>query len=137
TAAACIPAYSARLGHDRVYWLPLACSPTFHQPLGLSEAASDFVISANWYQNQALLWGVETVLEPLWRAGYTLTLFCYASFMWPLPYQRFWRGETSCRTVAEQYRYGRVVHRIGLNNQRRGMDRGAPKAMTGMGGVEG
>ena len=130
TDAACIPAYCARLGHDRVYWLPLACSPTFHQPLGLSEAASDFVISANWYQNQARLWGVETVVEPLWRAGYTLTLFCYASFMWPLPYQRFWRGETSCRAVADQYRHGRVV--LGLNNQRRGMDRRAQTHMTSM-----
>ena len=85
TDAACIPAYCAHLAHDRVFWLPLACSPVFHQPLGLVDGASDCVISANWYRNQARLWGVETVVEPLWRAGYTLALFCYASFMWPPP----------------------------------------------------
>ena len=130
TDAACIPSYRVRLGHDRVFWLPLACSPAFHHPLGLVEAASDFVISANWYQNQARLWGVETVVEPLWRAGYTLTLFCYTAFMWPPPYHPFWQGETSCRTVAEQYRHGRVV--LGVNNQRSGMDGREKTYMTSM-----
>lgn len=130
TDAACIPFYSTRLGHDRVFWLPLACSPAFHHPLALVNGASDFVISANWYQNQARLWGVETVVEPLWRAGYRLTLFCYASFMWPPQYRGFWRGETSCRTVAEQYRHGHVV--LGRNNQRSGMDGRGKTYMTSM-----
>jgi spore maturation protein CgeB len=130
TDLACIPSYVARLGHDRVFWLPLACSPAFHHPLAPVEGASDFVISANWYQNQARLWGVETVVEPLWRAGHSLTLFCYAAFMWPPQYRGFWRGETSCRTVAEQYRHGRVV--LGLNNQRSGMDGRDKTYMTSM-----
>src|SRR5260370_10894912 len=92
TDEACIPKYFELLGHNRVFWLPLACSPEFHHPFELANEVSDFVISANWYQNQARLWGVETVVEPLLRAGYTLTLFCYESFMWPPQHRPFWRG---------------------------------------------
>jgi spore maturation protein CgeB len=122
TDEACIPRYIQRLGHNRAFWLPLACSPHFHRPLEPLDGASDFVISANWYGNHARLWTVETVVDPLIRANYTLTLFCYENphFMWPSRYHRFWQGEKSYRTVAEQYRHGRVV--LGLNNMRSGMD---------------
>ena len=132
TDEACIPQYIQRLGHNRVFWLPLACSPHFHRPLELLDGASDFVISANWYGNHARLWAVETVVDPLIRADYTLTLFCYENpyFMWPSRYRRFWQGETSYRTVAEQYRHGRVV--LGLNNMRSGMDGHAKTFSTSM-----
>jgi spore maturation protein CgeB len=126
----CIPAYRERLGHDRVFWLPMACSPEYHHPAPLLPGAADFVISANWYTNQARLWGVATVVEPLRRAGRTLALFCYENFLWPECYRPFWRGATSCRTVSEQYRHGRVV--IGLNNQRSGLDGHAHTVMTSM-----
>ena len=132
TDEACIPQYVSRLGHNRVFWLPLACSPQFHYPCELLETANDFVLSANWYRNQARLWGVQTVVDPIIAAGYSLTLFCYQSShcMWPAHYRRFWRGETYYRTVAEQYRHGRVV--LGLNNQRSGMDGRGKSYMTSM-----
>jgi len=130
TDEACIPRYLERLNHGRVFWLPLGCSPAYHHPGTLADGASDFVISANWYQNQARLWGVGTVVAPLVQKNYSLTLFCYESFMWPAAYHHFWRGETSCRTVAEQYRHGRVV--LGLNNQRSGMDGRVKTHMTSM-----
>jgi spore maturation protein CgeB len=126
----CIPEYQERLAHDRVFWLPLACSPEFHYPSPLEPGASEFVISANWYTNQARLWGVATVVEPLRAAGRSLTLFCYETFMWPEAYRIYWKGRTSCRTVAEQYRHGRVV--LGLNNQGSGMDGRAHTVMTSM-----
>ena len=132
TDEACIPQYIQRLGHNRVFWLPLACSPHFHRPLELLDGASDFVISANWYGNHARLWAVETVVDPLIQDDYTLTLFSYENpyFMWPSRYRRFWQGETSYRTVAEQYRHGRVV--LGLNNMRSGMDGHAQTFSTSM-----
>ncbi len=127
---ACVAGYRERLHHNRIFSLPLACSPAFHRPLALANDASDFVMSANWYQNEARLWGVATVVDPLVRAKRTLTLYCYESFMWPAEYRSFWKGATSCRTVAEQYTHGRVV--LGLNNQRSGMD-GRPRTyMTSM-----
>ena len=129
---ACITQYIQRLGHNRVFWLPLACSPHFHRPLELLDGASDFVVSTNWYENQARLWAVETVVDPLIQAGYTLTLFCHENpyFMWPSRYRRFWQGERHYRTVAEQYRHGRVV--LGLNNMRSGMDGHAKTFSTSM-----
>lgn len=130
TDEACLPRYRSRLGHDRVYGLPLACSPADHRPLDSVEEASDFVLSANWYRNEARRWGVATVVDPLLDAGYTLTLFCYESFMWPPRYRPHWRGETTYHTVAEQYRHGRVV--LGLNNQRSGMDGRGQTFMTSM-----
>ncbi|MET0625887.1 MAG: glycosyltransferase [Pyrinomonadaceae bacterium] len=131
TDAACVAEYRRRLGHGRVDWLPLACAPETHRPLPPAEDATDFVISANWYTNEARLWAVETVVDPLVAAGYSLTLFCYEGWpMWPARYRRFWRGATSYLSTAEQYRSGRVV--LGLNNQRSGMDGHAITYMTSM-----
>jgi spore maturation protein CgeB len=130
TDAACIPRYREMLGHDRVHWLPLAACAEFHHPVPLAGDAAPFVLSANWYQNEARRWGVATLIKPLCDAGYDLRLYCYANFMWPAEYRRYWRGETSFRTVAEQYRHGRVV--LGLNNQRSGMDGRASTVMTSM-----
>ncbi|MCA1614990.1 MAG: glycosyltransferase [Acidobacteria bacterium] len=131
TDDACVERYRRRLGHDRVGWLPLACSPESHRPLPLEEGATDFVISANWYSNAARLWAVKTVVDPLVAAGYSLTLFCYEGWpMWPRRYRGFWRGATSYLSTAEQYRAGRVV--LGLNNQRSGMDGHDLTYMTSM-----
>ncbi len=81
--AACVDAYRSRLGHDRVHWLPLGCCPRRHRPMPLLDDACDFVISANWYVNEARLHGVDTVVRPLLEAGHSLALFSYASFAWP------------------------------------------------------
>src|SRR6266404_4787768 len=35
TDEVCVPQYRHRLGHDRVFWLPLACSPELHHSLML------------------------------------------------------------------------------------------------------
>lgn len=130
TDEACIPRYRHHLGHDRIHWLPLAACPDFHHPLESSPEATDLVISANWYPNSARQWAVDTVVRPLTRSGYSLSLFCYQDFMWPAEYHRYWKGHTSCRTVSEQYRYGRVV--LGLNNQRSGFDGHPHTVMTSM-----
>jgi spore maturation protein CgeB len=127
---ACLPRYQQRLGHNRVFWLPLACSPEFHHPLGLADGATDFVLSANWYVNEARLWGVRTVVDPLLAAGRRLTLFSYEGFRWPAPYDACWRGQTHYLTTAEQYRHGRVV--LGLNNQSSGLDGRGTTYMTSM-----
>jgi spore maturation protein CgeB len=119
TDEACIPRYVSALRHNRVFWLPLACSPEFHGPLQLTEDATDFVLSANWYRYEARRWGVATVVDPLRRAGCSLTLFSYEKGRWPAEYLSYWRGEMGPRTTAEQYRHGRVV--LGLNNQRWGV----------------
>src|SRR5215471_18803183 len=101
--AACIPRYHAALGHDRVFWLPLACSPEFHYPAPLRSDAAEFVLSANWYANEARRWGVETVVEPLRTAGRRLALFSYSDFNWPDTYAPFWRGATHYLTISAQY----------------------------------
>ena len=126
---ALINQYRADLGHDRVWWLPLAASEKYHHPLPLAEDATDFVFSGNWYRNEARQWGEETVILPLARAGYSMTIFSYAAPgsdgkepdpNMPEELRPFWRGATSCRTVAEQYTHGRVV--LGNNNQVSGKD---------------
>jgi predicted O-methyltransferase YrrM len=127
---ACIGRYRERLGHDRVFWLPLACAPEFHHPEPLAPDAAEFVVSANWYENEARQWSIETVVEPLRRAGRSLALFSYRTFPWPAPYATHWRGDAHYRTVAEQYRYGRVV--LGVNNQRTGLDGRTRTVMTSM-----
>ncbi|MCD9185054.1 MAG: glycosyltransferase [Pyrinomonadaceae bacterium] len=126
----CIPRYRERLGHERIFWLPLACSPELHQPLELADDATDLVLSGNWYINDARQWAIKTLLDPLLEADYTLTLFCYEDFMWSEPYRRFWKAQTHYLTTAEQYRYGRVV--LGMNNQRSGMDGIEKTFMTSM-----
>jgi spore maturation protein CgeB len=130
TDEACLPDYRRRLGHDRVHWLPLACSPELHRPLPLDADAADLVVSANWYENEARLWAVRTVVDPLLAAGHSLALFCYETFLWPPPYSDHWRGRRHYLTTAEQYRHGRVV--VGLNNQRSGLDGRASTVMTSM-----
>lgn len=130
TDEVCIPRYRERLGHNRIFWLPLACSPELHYPLEPAEDATDFVLSGNWYINDARQWAIKTVLDPLLAAGYTLTLFCYENFMWSEPYRRFWKAQTHYLTTAEQYRHGRVV--LGMNNQRSGMDGIEKTFMTSM-----
>lgn len=128
--AACVPRYRSALGHDRVFWLPLACSPALHRPAPLRDDAAEFVLSANWYSNEARRWGVETVVEPLRAAGRRLALFSYASCSWPAEYAAFWRGATTYLTVSEQYRHGAVA--LGLNNQRSGLDGHRHTVMTSM-----
>jgi spore maturation protein CgeB len=130
TDEVCIPQYRNRLGHKCVFWLPLACSPELHRPLELADDATDFVLSGNWYMNEARQWAIKTVLDPLLEAGLSFTLFCYENFMWSEPYSRFWKSQTHYLTTAEQYRHGRVV--IGLNNQRSGMDGREKTVMTSM-----
>jgi spore maturation protein CgeB len=127
---ACIPRYRERLGHNRVHWLPLGCCPALHRPGQLEADTRDFVVSGNWYENQARRWSVGIVVDPLLKSGRTLGLFCYASFMWPEPYRRHWLGETHYLTTSEQYRRGRVI--LGLNNQRSGMDGRGQTFMTSM-----
>jgi hypothetical protein len=128
--AACVPRYRTALGHDRVCWLPLACSPAFHYPAPLRSDAAEFVLSANWYANEARRWGVETVVEPLRAAGRRLALFSYSNFNWPAPYAPFWRGATHYLTVSAQYTHGAVA--LGLNNQRSGLDGRGHTVMTSM-----
>jgi len=135
---ALIERYQQDLGHERVYWLPLAASETYHRPLPLADDAADFVLSANFYdywpdgmpRNQARIWGTETVLLPLVRAGYSIVIFSYAEPPYP-ELKDFWRGDGGgCRNVAEQYTHGRVV--LGNNNQRSGMDGIERTLMTSM-----
>lgn len=130
TDEACLPQYRDRLGHSRVFPLPLACSPELHRPLDLADDATDFVLSANWYTNEARQWAIKTVVDPLLEAGFSLTLFCYEDFMWREPYRSFWKAQTHYLTTAEQYRHGRVV--LGMNNQRSGMDGREKTVMTSM-----
>lgn len=129
---ACIPRYVQALGHTRVHWLPLACAPDLHRPLPLLPDAREFVLSANWYSNEARLESVRRVVDPLLQDGHSLTLYSYdhPSFRWPAPYQAAWRGATSYLTTSEQYRAGRVV--LGLNGQRSGLDGHGHSVMTSM-----
>lgn len=129
---ACVPRYVQALGHTRVHWLPLACAPELHRPSPLLREASEFVLSANWYTNEARLESVRRVVDPLLEDGHSLTLYSYdhPSFRWPAPYQTAWRGATSYLTTSEQYRSGRVV--LGLNGQRSGLDGHAHTVMTSM-----
>ena len=128
---ACIPHYRRQCGHDRVFWLPLAACEELHRPLPLADDAADFVFSGNWYDRQweARRWGTETAILPLARAGYSMAIFSYEEPPYP-ELKGFWRGATSCYTVAEQYRHGKIV--LGNNNQRTGMDGRGPTYMTSM-----
>src|SRR2546421_6872832 len=65
TDAACLDTYRRRLGHARVVWLPLACAPELHHPVPLRLDATEFVLSANWYGNEARQWAAETLVAPL------------------------------------------------------------------------
>jgi spore maturation protein CgeB len=134
TSDAClIDWYREQLKHDRVYWLPLAASPKYHHPLPLADDATDFVFSGNWYVrngNTARAWGDETVILPLARAGYSMTIYSYDE----PPYDElkpFWKGDGGgCRNTAEQYTHGRIV--LGNNNQRSGFDGIEKTVMTSM-----
>jgi spore maturation protein CgeB len=128
---ACIWSYRQALGHERVFWLPLAANEWMHKPMPLADDAADFVFSGNWYdnQNQARRWGSETVVLPLARAGHSMAIFSYEEPPYP-ELKPFWRGATSCYTTAEQYTHGRVV--LGNNNQRSGMDGRDKTYMTSM-----
>jgi predicted O-methyltransferase YrrM len=73
---------------------------------------------------------VNTVVEPLRKAGRSLALYCYENFMWPECYRASWRGRTHYLTSTEQYSHGRVV--LGVNNQRSGLDGRCHTVMTSM-----
>jgi len=126
---ALIPQYRQAVGHDRVFWLPLAASESIHRPLPLADDAADFVFSGNWYPYGARKWGDQTVILPLARAGYSMAIFSYEEPPYP-ELKAFWRGGTSCYTTAEQYTHGKVV--LGANCQRSGMDGIAKTYMTSM-----
>ena len=130
--AAMIPQYQRGLGHERVWWLPLAASAEYHRPLPLADDATDFVFSGNFYPNQARAWATETILLPIIRAGYSLTIFSYpVNPHMPEELRPFVRGDGGgCRNVAEQYTHGRIV--LGANNQRSGMDGREHTVMTSM-----
>ena len=134
TDGALVGAYRARLGHERVGWLPWACAPEIHRPLPPEEDARAFVISANWYEFEARRWAVKVLIDPLADAGYGISLFCLAGWMWPARYAHYWRGEDPRRapylSAAEQYTTGRVA--LSLNNQRSGMDGVPATYMTSM-----
>ncbi len=125
----CIPRYRDLLGHERIFWLPLACNPELERPLPLAEDATDLVLSMNWYPYEARKWADEMLVRPLARAGYSMTIFSYQEPPYP-ELKPFWKGGTSAHTVAEQYRHGRVV--IGQNNQRSGFDGIHHTVMTSM-----
>lgn len=129
---ACIPLYKAALKHSRVFWLPLACSEEHHKPLPLLSDCSSYVVSANWYANQARRWSVAVIVDPLIKAGRSLALYCYASraFRWPDRYHCFWKGEKHYTTVSQQYQAGCVV--LGPINQRSGFDGVTKTYMTSM-----
>jgi spore maturation protein CgeB len=113
--AVLIPQYQEHYPTAKVIWLPLAAQPALHQPAPTNEDAADFVLIANWYEGEARLEGVRTVVEPLVDAGHTLALYAYARCRWPEKYWRWWRGATSCYDVATYYPHGRVA--LGMNNQ--------------------
>lgn len=129
--------YRYDLGNHRVYWLPLAASEDYHRPLPLADDAADFVVSCNFYPNEARVWANATVLLPLARAGYSMQIFAYAvNPDMPDELRPFVQGDGAvdgqppCRCVANQYRHGRIV--LGMNNQRSGMDGRGCTVMTSM-----
>ena len=129
---ALIEQYRRDLRHERIFWLPLAASDKYHHPLPLADDATDFVFSGNFYPNQAREWATETILLPIIRAGYSLTIFSYpVNPHMPEELRSFVRGDGGgCRNVAEQYTHGRIV--LGANNQRSGMDGHEYTVMTSM-----
>ena len=132
TDAACIGQYQKVLDHNRILWLPLACSPTHHVPLPLTTDATEYVVSANWYVNEARSWSAALIVDPLVEKGRSLSLYCYQRepFMWPSRYRSFWRGQDPYLTVARQYQHGRVA--LSLANQRSGLDGRRKTYMTSM-----
>jgi hypothetical protein len=125
----CIPAYHRLLNHERVFWLPLAANQWLHCPKPLTDDATDFVFSGNWYPYSARKWCDETVILPLARAGYSMTIYSYEEPPYP-ELKKFWKGGTSCYTSAEQYAHGKVV--LGANCQRSGLDGIERTVMTSM-----
>ncbi len=128
----CISTYQLRLGHNRVFWLPLACCPEIHVPMPREQEATDLVLSANWYDNEARAWSAATVIDPLLGLGKSLTLFSYNGNLrsWPPKYRPFWRGERHYLTASDQYRAGHVA--LGILNQRTGLDGRGKTVMTSM-----
>lgn len=111
-----IPEYVRWFGAEtRAVWLPLAAQPAMHAPRPTERSATDLVLIANWYTNDARLAAVRTVLDPLLDDGLTLSLYAYAHPTWPAKYRRWWRGATSCYDVATYYPTGRIA--LGMNNQ--------------------
>lgn len=104
-----------RLGARRVIWLPLAAQPALHVERPTSPAATDLVLIANWYTNDARLAAVRELLDPVLEAGHTLTLYAYPHPAWPEKYRKWWRGATSCYDVASHYPTGQIA--LGMNNQ--------------------
>lgn len=110
-----IPAYLELYPAAKVIWLPLAAQPALHRPRPTAPDATDLVLIANWYTNDARHAAIRTVLDPLLEKGLSLSLYAYAQPTWPEKYRRWWRGATSCYDVAQFYPHGRVA--LGMNNQ--------------------
>lgn len=110
-----IPRYRDWYPEAHVIWLPMAAQPALHQTRPIAPDATDLVLIANWYTNDARLAAVRTLLDPLLEAGFSLSLYAYAHPAWPEKYRRWWRGATSCYDVAAYYPHGRIA--LGMNNQ--------------------
>jgi spore maturation protein CgeB len=134
---ALVAEYRQRLGHNRVYWLPLACCDGVHQFVQLISGTTQFVFSGNWYDPQwaARRWGTETVLLPIAKAGHGVTVFSLEEPPYP-ELRPGWIGPNDPRSpgyfsaVAQQYAWGKIV--LGQNNQRSGFDGRPHTWMTSM-----
>ncbi|MFA4971878.1 MAG: glycosyltransferase [bacterium] len=114
-----IPGYRQFLGHEKVWWLPLACQPAMHYPLPTEPDAADFVLIANYYPYETRVEAVSNLITPIILAGHSLALFAYANpdgtCCWPEPFSAHWKGATSCYDVTKFYPKGRIA--LGLNCQ--------------------
>lgn len=110
-----VPEYRKVRPQAQVIWLPLAAQPALHEPRPTDIDATDLILIANWYTNDARLAAIRTILDPLLSAGLSLTLYAYAHPAWPEKYRRWWKGASSCYDVARFYPEGRIA--LGMNNQ--------------------
>lgn len=102
--------YRRDLGHDKVWWLPLAASESLHRPAPLADDPADLVLLGNHYAHwPAKVWFLDRVLRPLLAVGRSLALHTYPTNEWPPDIAAMNRGATSCFDVAKFYPEGRVA----------------------------
>ena len=111
TDANCIPRYRERLGHNRVYALPFAVQPAFHNPIGTQrKLVGDVCFAGTYYARRHEKRQGE--MDILLKAGMRHNLHIFdrmygttdERYLFPAEYRPAVRGKLSYREMLDAYK---------------------------------
>ena len=113
-----IPQYQQMHPSAQVIWLPLAASRYWHFAEPMIRPEVDFILIANWYDNEARHRAMAT-LDPIIsgadRGDWTFRLMCYDDAPWPSRWLKWRTGACNHLDVGKYYHRAGCV--LGINNQ--------------------